>query len=267
MQVRKRRKSDGPPVAVFVVIGAAVLGIAAAWWFMQGQGEQGPAILPVPQQAAVAADSGSAGADSVEAIDLPPLDASDEVVRELATGLSAHPRLASWLVTDELADRFVGSVVDLAGGNSPVENVGHLRPEGEFATRQSGSALIIDEGAFRRYDALVETFVSLDTNGTARLYHQLMPLFEEAFADLGIPQWTFDDTFDRAVENLLAVPVPTGPIRVQEDRAVYLFEDEGLETSSAAAKHLIRMGPENQRQFQAKLRELKNRIDALGGGA
>ena len=262
MEVRRRNKSGGPPVAVIVVVGAAVLGVAAGWWFLLRNDQDAEDMLPVVTMPI--ADTVSAAAEeTVPPLDLPELEAADPFVRDVVSGLSRHPRLASWLVTDDLVHRFVGAVVDMAGGSSPVENLDFMGPEGGFSVREAGGGLVIDEASYRRYDMLQETLTSLDTDGTARLYHQLLPLFEEAFAELGIPDWTFDDTVDRAVENVLAVPVRTGPVPVELDRATYLFEDPDLEGLSPAAKHLLRMGPENLRLTQEKVRALHERIGAL----
>ncbi len=177
-------------------------------------------------------------------------------MRGLVGRLSAHPQLASWLVTDELVRRFVGVVVDLAGGLSPASRVEFLIPEREFMVRESGESILLDPAGYRRYDLLTDTFVSLDTSGSARLYHELHPLFEAAYDELGIPNQNFDDAMTLAVDNLLAAEVPAGPFELRPNESIYEFRDIALEARSPAEKHLIRMGPENAERFRAKLAEL-----------
>lgn len=203
--------------------------------------------------------STSAAADS--ALDLPRLDASDEFIRRVAEGLSARPGWASWLAADDLVRRFVASVVQVSSGSSPASRLEHLAPQESFRVREFEGRTVIDPASYRRYDLLMATFVSLDEEGTARLYRQLHPLFEEAHRELGFPEDSFDEALARAVRTLLAVEVPEGPVEVEEDEGVYIFRDPELEALTPAEKQLIRMGPDNARRIQAKLRELADAME------
>jgi len=205
-------------------------------------------------------DAGATTADPSR--DLPGLDTSDEVVRRMVGALSSHPRLAAWLATDELVRRFVRTVVTVAGGGSPRSELEFLAPEGEFRVRGSDESRVIDPASYGRYDRVTAVFTSLDTRGTARLYDRLRPLFQEAYRELGFREGSFDDALARAIDNLLAVPIPEGPIEVEPSGAeAFEFRDPRLEEASPAAKHLLRMGPENARRVQAKLRELAGALE------
>ncbi|NNF27097.1 MAG: DUF3014 domain-containing protein [Gemmatimonadetes bacterium] len=259
MQVRRRRTSGGqiPTVAVVVVVGAALLGIGVAWWLLRPSGAD---EVPMPVAAPAAVDSSGPDTASAPSVPLPALAESDGFVKDAVSVLSRHPGLASWMATDELVHRFVGAVVDVAGGTSPTENLDFLQPAGDFAVRESGSATLISEASFARYDTFVETMESIGTADLVRLYREFRPLFEEAFAELGIPNWTFQDTLDRAFENVLSVTPPTGPLRVEMDRTNYVFVDPELEQQSPLAKQLLRMGPDNLSRFQAKVREIRDGV-------
>ena len=117
-----------------------------------------------------------------------------------------------------------------------------------------------DPASYRRWDLATAIFVSLDTRGTARAYRHLHPLFEEAYRDLGFQRGSFDDVLSLAVNRLLAVPVPEGPIALTPADSLYLYRDPALEQLSAAQKQLLRLGPENARRVQAKLRELASAL-------
>jgi hypothetical protein len=203
-------------------------------------------------------DSLAVPGDSLDVppLDLPPLEMSDELVRRLVACLSARPELARWLVTDHLIERFVLVIVDLAGVSTPAANVQVMATTEPFRVQQSDGRLTIAPESYRRFDAIAATFASLDTRGTVRLYRQLLPLIEESFADLGIPDVTFQETLTLAMRNVLAVEVPEGPIQVVEDEAVYIFADPELEALRGVAKQLIRAGPDNAQLIQAKVREL-----------
>jgi hypothetical protein len=107
----------------------------------------------------------------------------------------------------------------------------------------------------------VATVVSLDTEGTAEQYRRLRPLFQEAYRDLGF-RTSFDAALAGAVEMLLAVPVPQGPVELERAGVgAYEYRDPELEGLSPAQKHLLRMGPRNIERVQAKLRHLVEALD------
>lgn len=256
MSVRSRSGSSTPTVAIVGALVATVLIVAAIiWWPRDSADRNARPTTEAP------ADPGRELRDQdIPPLDLPELDASDAFVRNVVTGLSEHPQLASWLVTDDLAYRFVRSTVALAHGQSPSEHVGFMKPDGDFAVQERSGALAVDPAGYSRYNVLSETFASLSTENGARLYRQLYPLFEEAFAELGVPNVTFDDLVAQAVDNLIAVQVPATPPEVAPSTAMYAYTDARLEGRTPAEKHLMRMGPENAARVQAKLRELRDAI-------
>jgi hypothetical protein len=239
-----------------VVLLVLVVLLGGAWyWFATRDGESGPVDGPA------AADTAERAAAPDSAIDLPSLSASDEFVRRAAAELSARPRLAEWLATDSLVRSFVGAVVKVSAGLSPRDELDFMEPEGSFGVREPDpGAVVIDTASYDRYDPIVATFVSLDTDGTAELYRRLRPLFQEAYRDFGF-QNSFDGALAGAVETLLAVPVPQGPVElVPAGVRGYEYRDPELEGLSPAQKHLLRMGPRNIERVQAKLRRL---VEAL----
>lgn len=239
-------------------MGLAILVAGGAWFWLQSRDGGGAAARggAAPDTAAVRA--GTAGPRE----DLPELEASDELVRRLAAGLSSHPRLAEWLATDSLIHRFVGAVVRVAAGRSPREPLGFMEPEGEFRVRQRDGPAVIDSASFRRYDPMAATVASLDTRGTAELYRRLQPLFQEAYREMGFRDGSFDAVFARALEILLAVPVPERPIEVEPvGGTAWEYRNPELEGLNPAQKHLLRMGPDNVRRVQAKLRDLAQALD------
>jgi len=255
--LRRRRRSGTRAGPVVWVVALLLLAGGAAWYWFQVRPDP-----ETPTPTTMERERPDGDLDELDPeVDLPPLDRSDALVRDLVSRLSAHPQLARWLVTDDLVERFVVTVVTLAGGGSPASHLDFMEPEGDFQVRQAQESLFIAPASFRRYDLIAETFGSLDTRGTAQLYRQLRPLFEEAYAELGIPDLTFDQMMGRALDNLLAVPIPDEPVEVVPEEGFYEFRDAYLEDLDPAAKHLLRMGPENARRVQRKLMELD---EALG---
>jgi len=237
-----------------------LLGVGSWWiWFRTPEAT----LEPVPAAAPDTLD----GALAEEPFVVPPLDASDAAVRTLLKGVSAHPQLAAWLIPDDLIRRFVLAVVDVSRGSSPLPEMEMLIPPEPFSVGRSGDRLVVDPQSQQRYDLLAQVAASLDPRAAARVYHQLLPLFLEAYEELGVSDGPFEELLIRAMDNLLAVDVPPGPLEVREAVARYVYVDPGLEALTPAAKHLLRMGPENARLVQEKIREIESELDLAGEGA
>jgi len=99
-----------------VVILAAVFG----WWYLSRDGVEEPletAVAapptPIPEPTPTLEERLSSRLSGTT------LATSDTVVRELASEISSHPKLAAWLVNEDLVRRFVASVNNIASGVSP----------------------------------------------------------------------------------------------------------------------------------------------------
>lgn len=191
-----------------------------------------------------------------ERFEMPALDASDAVVRELAGALSGNPELAGWLVTEGLVRTFVVVVDNVADGTNPSRHVPFLRPEGRFQIAGDASAPRVSEASHARYDGVAAIVASLDAEGAAELYRRFRPLMEEAYEELGQPGDAFHDTVWRAVAHLLNAPVIEGRPALVARGPLYMYADPTLEYLSPTQRQLIGMGPDNQRRVQQKIRQI-----------
>jgi len=186
------------------------------------------------------------------------LATSDIVVRELVSEISANPKLAAWLVNEDLVRRFVASVDNIASGISPQAHLDFLRPrEGFEVDQRRNGVLVIETDSYGRYDLVAQVFASLDTEGTVALYGELKPLIDEAYAEIGPSNANFDGRLDRAFDLLLTAPVLDEPALVEQLIVTYAWADERIEALSGAQRHFLRMGPENVSLIQGKLREFR----------
>jgi hypothetical protein len=250
---RHLRRSAGQRASAFVLLMLFAGTASAGWYWLATRGGAGDAAQGDARTADAAASGGSALAPELP---LPPLAASDAAVRALVGALSAHPELAAWLATDELIRRFVNTVVALARGSSPAAHLPFAAPVGAFRAEISGGRPRIAQESYRRYDLASEAFASLDAAGAAALYRRLHPLFEEAYAELGVSVASFDEMAARAVANVLAVEVPDRPAELVQREGLFAFRDPRLEARTPAEKQLLRMGPDNARRVQDKLEEI-----------
>jgi hypothetical protein len=250
---RHRRRRGLPPIILLLLL---VAGGAGVWmWLRTGAEETPPA--PVEESSREPAFPEPAEQESIE---LPPLEESDPIARTMALGLSSHPRWAAWLVSEDMVHTFVQAVVDVAGGGRPVSALEFWAPADSFSVRPTEGGLVVDPGSYRRYDLAVEVFTSVDAEATARLYRQLHPLFLEAYAELEVSDPTFDEMFESAIRNLLSIEVPEGAVEVEPHEGVYDYANPEYEALSAAQKQLLRLGPQNARRLQQKIREVAEAI-------
>ncbi len=257
--------SARPAISARLWILAGLLGALAgvAIYMLNTTSAPAPAAesTAAPKPAAVAPDTRTALGGDPMAIDLPPIDQSDAIVRKLVSALSSHPTAAAWLVTDGLVRNFTVVVTNIAEGDPPAVHVSRLRPRQRFQVIDRNGDLTIDPRSYERYTPLVSAVTALDPAGCARLYATLKPLIEDAHRDLGYGNTSFDATLERAIVKLLETPELTGPVAVVPHGIVYAFEDPRFETLTPGQKHLLRLGPSN---VKAAKQALRNIAVALG---
>lgn len=247
-----------PLVAVLVVLLAA---IGAYFLWFRGISESRPtAADTAPQEEP--ATSGRPEPQPARAVELPPLRESDPLVRELVGAVIDHPQLVAWLAPEGLARRFAAAVDNIAEGVSPRPHLGSLAPEGAFEVRETGdgNGLVVDPSSWRRYQALVDALSAANPDDVVTAYRTLEPLLDEAYRDLGYPDRSFTPTLRRALRQLIATPIPDGPVPVVAQVESFHFADPELEALTPAQKHLLRLGPENARRVQAQLRRILERL-------
>jgi hypothetical protein len=240
------------PAWLWLVVAALGVATAAAFYLVTTRNRPEPATsqAPAARQAVVRPLGGTAAA-----IDVPPLDQSDPVVRELVKQITSHPRIAAWLATDGLIRTFTVAVENVAGGPTPSGHLRVWRPASAFETAGRGRDLHISPHSFERYDDLADAAASIDAAGAARLYATLRPRIEEAHRDLGSAD-SFDRTLEQAIVSLLRTPVPTGTEPLEAKGIGFAFVDPALEGLTGAQKHLLRTGPRNVRIIQSSLRQI-----------
>jgi hypothetical protein len=196
---------------------------------------------------------------TAEPIELPPLEATDALVREMLSALSSHPRLVAWLATDSLIRGFTVAVDTVAAGGTPARQLPVLTPPAAFAVADAGDGAVIDPGSYARYDGLADGFASLDPAGLANVYATLKPRIEEAYRERFVGT-SFDARLERAIVVLLQTPDLPRDVAVEPRGIGYAFADPKIEALSGAQKHLLRTGPRNVALVKAQLREIASAL-------
>jgi hypothetical protein len=246
--------------AVLVVIAVAVYLI----WIRPGtkvdeQAEVMPMATPLPEPT----PTPTLAEQLSERLQGVTLNTADEVVRELVAELSSHPQLAKWLVNEDLVRRFTAAVENIADGTSPRKHIEFMRPGTPFRAIQKRGSFYVNPSSYARYKLVADVFTSLDTEGTIALYQELLPLIDESYREISPPGWVFEDRLMLAIDHLVSVQVPTGEIELEERTvATFAYADDSLESLSDAQRHFLRMGPENMRRVQSKMREFRDALEA-----
>lgn len=262
------RRLDPWVLGSLVLAGVLAVGLLATF-LLRRNGPGQPEPSPSPTRAVTASPSPAATAVPTPEppLELPALDASDPLVRELLAALSARPELARWLAHEALVRTFVVSVDNIAEGRSPVRHLRFMAPEQPFATTGPRGALRIAAASFARYDVMADVLRSVEPVAAARLYRQLEPLAQQAYRELGYPDGDFGITLDKAIAELLAAPDLPEQVALVPGVLSYRFADPGLEGRSEAQKQLLRMGPRNAPLVQHWLRGFATALAAAAPAA
>ena len=256
----KLDKSAAPPPPpqprwiLFVAIGALILAAIAVWMYMRGSPDVAQGTPSVPGAARVTDPSASAP------VDLPPLDATDTMVRELIGALSQHPTVVSLLTSDQLIRTFAVSIKNIADGDTPSRHLHTIQPGAPLQVQRQGSRTYIDPASYARFDRHAAAIDSIDPAGAARVYTTLKPRLEEAYREVAGADADVDRAFAQAVRRLLATPVVEGPVALQPATVGYAYADPALESLPRAQQQLLRMGPAHTRIVQEKLRAIAREI-------
>jgi hypothetical protein len=243
----------------FIPLAAAVVaaGFFAVRLASQAGAPEPPTLAPAVASATPAPEP-QAGT-SVQVADESPVGA--EGARALLEGVSANPLFRSWLGLKDLVRRWAVVTANVAEGTSPRKFLEPLAPHGKFSVASAGDGLVVAPESYARYDGIAAAIDSIDARALASAYRRLHGAIEAAYVALGYPAGSLDRATARALRRIVETPVPRGEVRVEPAEGLYAYADPALESLGDVEKHLLRLGPRNERLVQAKARELR---DALG---
>lgn len=203
---------------------------------------------------------------------LPALADADAMVTGKLTELLGRKDVLGFLQLDGFARRVVATVDNLARSHAPPK-VWPVNPTPQRFTVQRGPEGIdtIAPANGQRYEPLVQLIESVDMARAVGLYRSLYPLFQQAYEELGFPGKYFNDRLVQVLDHLIATPVPAGPLAVTlvdvkgdvpslRPWVRYEYANAAYEGMSAGQKMLLRVGPDNQRRLQARLKDIRQRV-------
>jgi hypothetical protein len=250
------RKEGKAKWIALVVVGIIVIGLGGYYLF-SGKPAKEPLPMTEPPKSETPAPKPSLepAKEPLPAV-RPSLADSDDWVRKKGQELSAEPGWAQWLANKNLIRRLTAAVVNISEGKSPRKHLSFLGSQKPFSALKKEGGLYLDPQTYDRYNLVTEIISRMEAVKAVGVFKELSPLFQDAYRELGYPQGEFQAVLIHAIKELLLTPVVEGDIRVKEAVLSYWAVDDNLEDLSEAQKHLLRMGPQNTRKIQKKLREM-----------
>lgn len=193
---------------------------------------------------------------------LPELVKSDQPFSQDVLAISAQ--LQPSLFQNELIRKIIFSINDMAQGmRPPVKRLRELAFSSPFTVTKEGDKLYMSEASYHRYDELAQAVNSIDEQAAVALYQKYLPLFQQVFAEFSYPEnYQVLDIIKSATAKILEAPFINKKIELIHPTVRYKFADPKLEKLSSLDKQMLRMGPENTRIIQDKLRKLAQALIA-----
>lgn len=265
----RETSSSLPWFLLFIALGVTAAAVVYYFYDYDSARERDPRAAPaVAAPAAPAQDTGVAPAIR-HPLDMPPADAqaslptldnSDTIARRSVVDLVGGKAFADFVVPDQLIRRIVATVDNLPRPTAPRRMMPLNPVPGAFVIEKMGGEAVVDDRNAARYAPYVRVLESLDTGALVSAYVRTYPLFQRAYEELGFPGKYFNDRLVEAMDDMMAVPDTSGPVRVVQGRILYEFADPDLETRSAGQKVMLRMGSENAVRVKAKLAEIRRQL-------
>ena len=239
-QIRIQPEADSPPIVAAVA--------------------EEVEIAPSPREVEVVAEE-SIVEDEPNVVQLPTLNNSDTFVFEGLRAMQNGASVLRLLAQDQIVRKFVVFVENISRGEFPQTGLPYRALGEEMPVRNiDENFFVMEDSAHARFDEIVQTFVSLDTDAAVTLYRVLSPLFQQAYAEIGFRNVSFDETLRLSINNIVRTTNMEGPYQLVKPSVMYLYADASIENLQEVHKQLLRIGPDNTIILKAKLREFASQL-------
>lgn len=261
--------------ASYLIVGATALGLIGAGVWLWQRAPTPPtappppvAVLPPPVVPPAAEPTVKHPIDVPAEPSAAPLD-----VDAALTELFGRKTVLSMFQLQDFPRRFVATVDNLGRSHAPA-GLWVVNPAaGAFTVERQDGVDVISADNGLRYTPYVLLIETVDLRQAVAVYARLYPLLQQAYEDIGYPKRYFNDRLVEVIDQLLATPEVSGPLKVhlptikgpvQPERpwVLYEFDDPALQSLSAGQKILLRMGLVNERRMKAKLAEIRRLVTA-----
>ena len=222
--------------------------------------EQPPIEEPAIEEPVIESDVVPLGEPETPAAIIEPLPAlaeSDDFVAKKALAVASGMKIEPLILKKDMARQFVVFIDNLAQGELIRKASPMIGPDNKFTTSEITNKTYLNPDSYHRYDIYADFVSGLNDQELAATYRELKPLFEEAFAELGYTDTSFDARIQQAFKMIADAPIVEDPIELTSISVNYKYVDANLEALPNAQKLLIRMGPENTRKIKNAVKRLQ----------
>lgn len=188
---------------------------------------------------------------------LPPLPALNESDRALSADLLAlnwKAGLAALFNREEMIRHFVVTVDNVAQGQLVAGQPVLVKPASGYQVEEiTQNRFKVASSNPERYEPYIQLLESVPARQLLALKQRYQPLMDEAFAELGYPDISFDQRLRQAIALLLATPTAPTNAELIRPSVMYVYADEQLEALPEAQKQVLRLSPTQQQRFKALL--------------
>ncbi|MDQ2075737.1 DUF3014 domain-containing protein [Marinimicrobium sp. ABcell2] len=279
---RQAPKRSRPPVATIITVAIVAILLIGLVVFLVGRGEvpepapsPDPAYPTVPDEPPPTPEPEPEPEPAPEPAPepeepLPPLDQSDDAVRDSASEIVDDEELVGLLVEDEIIRKFVRAVNSVDEGRIVHEYRPVVSPRPPLAVERVGEATTEAEQQYRltrenyrRYDPYVALLTSADPATLARWYQRFLPLMETAYAEHGAEKANFHEVVLNAIDDVLEAPDANPNAILIRPKVFYEFRDEDMEAMPDSHKLMQRIGPEHSQRVKEVLEGLRGELQRI----
>jgi hypothetical protein len=244
-------------VAVIIIAGAA-----AYFYWPQTQPASEPALVqpPTPEPPPSAPVVRNVLDTPTAQPPLPSLADSDKLVLDALAGLVGNKSLMKSFRTDRFIHNFVATIDNLPGRRAPMSVLPVEPAPGQFIAAGSSGNLTISPKNSARYTAYVRIAMAIDPAKLVGLYVRLYPLFQQAYEELGYPGKYFNDRLIVVLDDLLAAPIASEPVKLVQPNVLYQYADPDLEKLSIGQRILMRLGGKNEDRVKTRLYKIRQEL-------
>ncbi len=185
---------------------------------------------------------------------LPALDESDKTISSDLLALNWKPGLAALFNREEMIRHFVVTIDNVAQGQLVAGHTVLIAPASGYQVETlAEDRFKVAPGNAERYEPYIQLLESVPARQLLALKQRYQPLLDEAFAELGYPDLTFDQRLRQAIAVLLATPEVDPAVELSRPAVMYTYADADLEALPEAQKQVLRLSPEQRQRLKTLL--------------
>lgn len=190
------------------------------------------------------------------------LENSDDGFRDAVGDVSEG--LVDWFNVINVIEKYLVVINDVSQNQISYKHRAFIKAPGSIVVKEDSEGLYLAQESYKRYDGLANAIASIDVQKGFALYLKFKPVFKAVYQNFAYPAgYELEDIFMKAAASVIEAPVIESRLALVQHTVKYKFAEKKLETLNDVEKQMLRMGPENTKKIQAKLRQLVEAISVL----